>query len=652
MIKKVTLILLLLIGNFTFAQYKSTKLKMAESLLEEGKYYAALQIYEDLSKSDGDNKDAYKKIAELHERLYNYEEAAKWYYELFEIHDGEYPKSEYKFAELMKIKGNYKVALEHFESFRKSYQGHDKMLYNKLCKDHITSCKEAMEALPNAELSIQKIESNINSTYTDLSPFASGGHLYFASIPSDSSITYQGFLDSAPTFQIYKSKYLEDDLFDSTVLFIPEIINKPYYHTSNPTFSQDGKTLLFTRCKKNINGKNICKIYYTQKNDSSWSEPKALGDEINDRNNNFSSTHPVLMEYEKPGRSKEMVKKLIFASDMSGGEGGYDLWECELANDFTCEKPTNLGRKINTPLNELTPFYSANEDKLYFSSNGLGGYGGLDVFYANLQRGRVRKVYGADLPINSSYDDWYYSKMNNNTAFICSNRKGAKVYYKNTRLDDIFLIKKETKKYLALYSVTNDTNQTAIQGTIFKVKFSDDPNGEGKEVKEGDFFQVIPNKSYLITAQKNGYINESTIFSTSYDTKSDTLKWVFELQAIYSINGIEIPNLYFDANSAEIKPESKQALNKLYKMLIDNPTLSIEIGAHTDQDGSAEYNLGLSQQRAQAVVNYLTNKRISVQKLRAKGYGKSQPVSELPEKNRRIVFKVIKDVNLEKTEQK
>ena len=131
----------LLLSNLTFAQYKSTKLKMADGLLEEGKLYAALQIYEDIAKGEGENKSIYRKIAELHEELYNFEEAAKWYYELFEIQDGEYPKSEFKFAFLMKMQGKYKIALEHFSSFSKTYNGHDRLEYSKICKNEIKICK-------------------------------------------------------------------------------------------------------------------------------------------------------------------------------------------------------------------------------------------------------------------------------------------------------------------------------------------------------------------------------------------------------------------------------------------------------------------------------------------------------------------------------
>ena len=647
MMKKLFILsIFLLLSNLTFAQYKSTKLKMADGLLEEGKLYAALQIYEDIAKGEGENKSIYRKIAELHEELYNFEEAAKWYYELFEIQDGEYPKSELKFAFLMKMQGKYKVALEHFYSFSKTYSGHDKFEYSKICKNEIKICKVALESLPNAEISIKKIPENINSNYTDLAPFTHNGKLYYSSIKSDSTLTYTGFLDSAPTFQIYMAEQIEDEKFDSSKLFIPEVLNTPYQHTSNGSFNSKGNQFFFTRCKENINGKTVCKIYCTSKNDSTWEKPVLLGPEINDRNNNFSSTHPVLMTYKKQGRSAAEINKLVFASSMPGGVGGYDLWSCTIGKELKCEKLENLGKKVNSFQDDLTPFYSSNEGHLYFSSNGHGGLGGLDIFKTQIKNGNPKKIKALDQPINSSSDDWYYNQMNAETAFIVSNRFGAKSYHNNTRIDDIFLIKKEKQKYLSLYAQENDSLAKQIHGGIFKIKLANDPKAIAKQVRSGEAFQVIPNKTYEITAQKNDYINESTLFSTSSDTKSDTLTWTFKLQKIDTITGFILKNIYFENNSFALKPESKQALNKMYRTLMDNPSFKVEIGAHTDNVGTDEYNYKLSTQRALEVVKYLIKKGIGSTKLIAKGYGKSQVITGTSDnaKNRRIVFKII-DLN-------
>ena len=379
-----------------------------------------------------------------------------------------------------------------------------------------------------------------------------------------------------------------------------------------------------------------------------WEKAVPLGSEINDKTNDFSSTHPMIMRYLKRGQKRDTITKIIFASTMPGGQGGYDLWMATIDENLNTTPPENLGRKINSPLNELTPFYSEDDKNIYFSSNGHGGFGGLDVFKTPVKNGRPKNITLLDNPINSSWDDWYYTKMNKEIAFIVSNREGAKRYHQGIRLDDIFLVKKETKKYLTLFAFKNNEIKETIKGVAFKVKIANETKSEAKQYETNKPFQIIPNKTYEIIAQKNGYFNKSTLFSTSYDTKSDTLRYEFKLQKIDTVNGIVVDNIYFDFNTHILKPESKQALNKLYKLLIMNPSLRIEIGAHTDAKGSESYNMELSIKRAETVVNYLVEKGIGQNVLTAKGYGKSSPInnnSESP-KNRRIVFKVINENNI------
>jgi outer membrane protein OmpA-like peptidoglycan-associated protein len=628
------------------SQYKNTKLKMADGLLEDGKIYAALEIYEDIVKKDQENRSLIKIIAKLHEQLFNYSEASKWYYELMEVDNGEFPKAEFKFAQLMKMTGQYDIAIKHYISFDKSYKGHDRTGLSKICKTEIKSCKKAMEALPNPDYSISKLSNLINSSYTDVAPFGYNGNLYYSTIPTDTSFTYTEFLDSAPSFQIYVAKQIEDDKFDSAKLFIPEILNTPFKHTANGAFNKKGDKFFFTKCKENVNGKMICKIYCTIKKDSVWQKAIKLNNEVNDANNDYTSTHPTIMSYKKGKRDKKETEILVYASTKPGGLGGYDIWSSVILNDLTCEKSTNLGKNVNSQLNEVTPFFDG-KNKFYFSSNGKGGFGGFDVFEAPVKRGKIKKSKGMDLPINSSWDDWYYNQMNSNFGFLSSNRKSSRIYHNNIRLDDIYFIKKETKKYLILKAINNNNSlNRVIKGVVFKVKFTGDVKSKGKEVKANDHFQIIPNKSYEIIAQKNGFINQKKIFSTSYDTKSDTITWEFLLSKVDSTKEITLDNIYFDSNSSVLKTESKAALNRLFQTLSINPSFVVEIGAHTDNQGSETSNQALSENRAKSVVTYLEDLEIGINRLSSIGYGSKLPVSdndteENRKLNRRITFKII-----------
>ena len=275
-----------------------------------------------------------------------------------------------------------------------------------------------------------------------------------------------------------------------------------------------------------------------------------------------------------------------------------------------------------------------------------GGFGGFDVFQAQVKRGKIKKSKVMDLPINSSWDDWYYNQMSSSAAFLSSNRMSARIYHNNIRLDDIYYIKKETKKYLTLKASLDDSLKRVINGVVFKVKFSYDSKSEGKEVRSNSPFQILPNKTYEILAQKNGFINQRTLFSTSYDTKSDTISWEFTMTKIDSTKEINLDNIYFDSNSSVLKPESKASLNKLYQTLIINPNFIVEIGAHTDNKGNVKSNQQLSEERAKSVVKYLENLEIGNNRLSAIGYGSSSPISdnnseENRKLNRRITFKII-----------
>ena len=643
---KIAIIFFAVFTSFeSVAQYQNTKLKMAEGLLEEGKIYTALKIYEDVVKKDQENTYVINKISELQEQLFNYSEAAKWYYELMAIENGEYPKTEFKFANLMKMQGKYDIAMKHYKSFKKTYTGIDKVLLSKVCKTEIKSCEMALKAIPDKQYSVKKLSSLTNSSFTDLAPFGHNGHLYYSSIPTDTAFTYKEFSDSTPSFQIYVTKQLKNDNFDTSKLFIPNILNFPFKHTANGTFNKNGNKFFFTRCKENLKGKMICKIYCTVKKNNVWQKALKLNSFINDENNDFTSTHPAIMSFKKRNKDKKEMEVLIYASTRPGGYGGYDLWSSIISENLECVKPINLGKNVNSPLNEVTPFYDG-KNKFHFSSNGRGGFGGFDIFEASVRKGKIKKSKGMGLPINSSWDDWYYNKMSDNSAFITSNRSPSRIYHNKIRLDDIYYITKQNKKYLMLNASFKDTIRNVINSVIFKVKIIGDAKAEWKELGANIPFEIIPNKSYEVIAQKNGFINQKKLLSTSYTDKIDTLYSEFLMSKINAKKEIILNNIYFNSNSSVLNPASKSALNRLFQTLSINPSFIVEIGAHTDNLGDVKSNQLLSEERAISVIKYLENLGIRNDRLSAVGYGAKFPIvkndNEKSRKlNRRITFKII-----------
>lgn len=631
-----------------FSQVKNTKSKMAEGLLEQEKYYEALNIYIEIAEKDQKNKYAVEQVAKLYDQLNHAEEAALWYNKLISLGIEENPKVKFRYAQLIKTQGKYEEAILNFKEFNSSYKGHDRNIYIKLCKQEIESCELAMASLPNAEIKVESY-TQVNHAYNDLAPLFYEGNFYLTTIPTDSAISYTDYIDSIPRLQIYKAYKSQNNSdtnsvvgSDSLAYFLPNLIQEEGYHSGNLAFSNDGKRLYFTRCKKNLKGEMICKIYASKKQKGKWLAPVKLDDQVNDPNNEYSSTHPTLGFDDR--RKKDI---LYFSSNRPNGQGMFDIWTVNIDTLFNSEVPKNLGGRVNSPLNDITPYYDFKKEILYFASNGLISFGGYDIFkMVDKGRGRFGDAVHLMAPVNSSYDDFYYTRASSSEAYFVSNRKGSKKYLNQYLSDDIY---KETfvgKKYIKVIAFANDSSKQQLKEAFVLIKNPSNPIEDGITIKSEEVFQVTPEKEYLLLVQKDEFINQSKVFEVSYDSEVDTLIVDFLLNPIALEKEIVLNTIYFESNSVDLKPESKAGLDAFLQVLFDNPDLLIEISAHTDNEGTTDFNLDLSQKRAEVVLNYLLSKGIGENRLKAIGYGSSMPVGDNSTEegrslNRRISFKVL-----------
>jgi outer membrane protein OmpA-like peptidoglycan-associated protein len=614
-------------------------MKMADGLIEQQKYYAAINILEEVVKKDPNNKYAIKSLAELHEELGMMKEAASYYWDLFQIAGNEFPKAQFKYAQLIKYEGRYQESIDEMNKFIKEYRGFDRSDYNRLVKAEIEGSELAMKEGLNAEIRVYPLDS-VNKAYNELAPTVFEDKFIWSTIPTDSSITYLEYEDSLPKIQTYY-RTLSEMGKDTFSLFLPEIINEEGYHVSNLAFSTDGRRIYFTRCSENLKGKMICAIYASKKEKNGWSPAIKLDSKINDINQEYSVTHPTLTTEDRRGNDV-----LIYASNQPGGQGGYDLYSVNIDSNFNVDKTKNLGGRINSGGNEITPYYDNGKELLYFSSNGLASFGGYDIYKSEDKgRGRFNEPKHLMQPVNSSYDDIYYTKGNAPFDYFVSNRQGSKKYQGMQVLDDIYVAEDVGKRYLKVLVYNKDSLDAPLKGALVRIKNPDEPEADGITVNSGDVFQIVPKRNYLLVAQKNNFLNASVDFSISYETKEDTVTWKFMLERI-SKKEIKVDNIYFENNSFEFLPSSKASLEELYRILIDNPDLIIQINAHTDNVGSNDYNQELSQKRAQAVIDFLIKKGIGKNRLVAKGFGQTQPVGdndteEGRQLNRRITFQII-----------
>lgn len=332
-------------------------------------------------------------------------------------------------------------------------------------------------------------------------------------------------------------------------------------------------------------------------------------------------------------------KYLYFSSDRPGGEGGMDLWRIELDENGNVKgEAKNLGRPINSELDEVTPFYHQASSSLFFSSNGHNSIGGLDIFKAafNRRNKAFDKPVNMGLPINSSKDDAYMIWDNlMNRGFFSSDREDCE----NGHCYDI-------------YEVTNEPITIALNGYVFNSETDEIIPNADLTFKDVEFVfepftihtddkgyyrtELDKNQEIFIKAQKPSFFADAASVNTKPITETTLLEQDFYLRPIPK-DEIELDGIEYDFNSAKLRPKSEQILDELYDFLELNNNLIVEINSHTDSRGSDDYNRRLAERRAKSCVDYLVKKGIPVSRLKAIGYGESQP-NYLKDSNKKPVL--------------
>ncbi len=433
---------------------------------------------------------------------------------------------------------------------------------------------------------------------------------------------------------LYISKYNEGIWGKATELGAP--LNT-FDNEGTQTLSPDGNYMFFTACNR-PQGMGGCDIYFSQRDNDTWSEPFNLGSPVNTK---YKETQPSMAS---DGRT------LYFVSARTDGKGGLDIWMSHLRDDATWSAPENLGDSINTPYDEQSPFIHPDNQTLYFSSNGWPGMGRQDIF---LSRRIDEKTWAK--PLNIGYP---INTFKEETGLVVDS-KGEKAYYSSDRDlqngKDIysFDLPQEARPLLTTYMkgfVYNEETRAPLDARFelidLKNKVTISRAKSGK--KTGNFLLCIPaNREYALNVSKKGFLFYSQHFTlTSVNDKTEPFLVDVGLQPLKTGSKSILNNIFFETKSAELKPESIVELDKLLQFLNDNDMLKIEIGGHTDNVGEKTFNQKLSEKRAQSVVNYLVEKGINIQRLTYKGYGETEPQSDNSTEtgraqNRRTEFKII-----------
>lgn len=466
-----------------------------------------------------------------------------------------------------------------------------------------------------------------------------------------------------------------------------------------PVISADESVLIFTSRRNNTTGGKIAEdgsffedIYISYNNNGEWSEPQSIGVNINtpgheatiglsvdgqqlfiykddngDGNIYFSKLEgdtwqvPVKLSDNVNSKSWESHatissdgNTLYFTSDRKGGFGGRDIYFSRKLPNGEWGLPINMGPKINTPYDEEGPFIHPDNRTLFFSSKGHNSMGGFDVFISiKDENGNWSQAMNMGFPLNSSDDDVFY----------VLSADGKRAYYSSFKEDGYG----EKDLYVASFIEFKEKPLALVKGTVKDaygnvpkdviITVTDNESGDiiGTYIpnsKTGNYLFILPpGANYNISYEAEGYLFKSENIDIPEDANYFQINKAIELEAIQIGSKIVLNNIFFDFDKATLRDISKVELEKLTKLMEINPKMSVEISGHTDAKGNEDYNLKLSQDRAQAVVNYLINKGIDKNRMVAKGYGKSKPVaqnynpdgSENPEGmqlNRRVELKV------------
>ena len=602
----------------------------AEQAMKKGDKFYALGEYHDAAEQ---YKKAYAqtkskertlrgkramKMAECYRRI-NYTQKAIAAYNNAIRYKQEDSLTHFYLAQQLMKNGSYKEAEKQYQWFIDSirnYEYKDLDALEQLARAGLRSARQAPEWKKEGSDYTVKRENFFNSRRADYSPMLAGeenNQLFFTSTRNQAKGDELSGITGTKNGDIFFSQKDDKGKWQR-----PEVIDSELntdFDEGVCSFTPDGRVMYLTQCKTDPDYPRYATIMTSNRSDASWSKAQEV-----------KLTRDTLSAFAHPAVSPD-GQWLYFTSNMPGGLGGYDIWRVAL-NTKGLGGVENLGAPINTPGDEMFPTFRPNGD-LYFSSNGHEGLGGLDIYIAKavdswqLAEGQEltansRQLEHPGYPLNSQGDDF-------GMTFEGMLNKG---YFSSNRGDG--------KGWDHIYSFFNPEIVQTVKGWVYEQDGYELPQGQvymvgndGTNLKlsvkgDGSFEQQIkPGVDYVFLGTCKGFLNHQEQLRVEPVTESQEYVLQFPLANI-SVP-VLIENIFYDFDKATLRPESAEALDRLVALLNENPNVTIELSAHTDYRGSAEYNKRLSQRRAESVVNYLKDHGIAPDRMTPVGYGKERP---------------------------
>lgn len=600
----------------------SMKLQTAEERLASGDYYNALDWYEQVYKEKRDPEIAYK-IALLHLTLRDYARAETQLTRLLTTNlRGVRPPAEatYYYGQVLKMNGKTREATEAFTKY--IAEGRDQNLVT-LAQNELDGINKMTSFNANKGIAVVNVGILVNSTFTESSPvMAADGSLYFISFQKKAPIVLDG-KDNDYFSKVYTSVKGKDGKWGKPSA-LSDAVNRPNSHSGHVALSPDGNTMVFTRSVLVSNEVSETKWYSSSLNGGSWTPAR----EIKLPTGEFQIKYPAF--------GKMFDRDVLFmSSNMPGTKGGYDLFYANFDGE-TLGDLINMGPAFNSPGDEISPFYT--KTRFYYSSNGLPGMGGFDIFSAEWTGAEFTAPVNMGRNFNTSVDDMFYTlNPDGSTGFLVSNRPGTRSLKSKTCCDDIFFFSLQPILVDLIVTVF-ETPKKVLPGSLVKINEFIEESSFEKERKTNDNgntyqFDLEADKAYQFVVTKEGYYPDSFEVNTVGVLESSSMKREVVLRPmppeptteIITMNEpIRLNNIYYEYDDAAILKDAEQDLSTLLGLLQEYPTMVIELSSHTDARGNDDYNKRLSQRRANSAKNWITAKGIDPSRIKAIGFGETK----------------------------
>ena len=610
---------------------QNSRTRKADKFFKRLEFVNAAKEYEKIIQDGGGNTYIFEQLAESYYNIFKTEKAEKYYAKA--LRESKSSEMIFKYAQMLKANGKYEKSNQEMLKFARLRPNDGR----------------AIEFIENPNYLSQILERDnrfslkmlpFNSKFSDFGGTLLDNKLYITSARNTSRKNY-GW-NQEPFLDIYELEIDNKGNYKEPVLLKGKANTK--YHEGLVSFSPDGNTMYFSResffedtfKKDSLPGVKfgLLHIFRATKFNGHWVDVESL----NINRNNFSIKNPSV---------SPDGQFIYFASDTPAGYGQFDIYKSKIKEDGTLGVPINLGEKINTPGQEMFPYVSS-DYTLYFSSNGHLGLGALDVFYTRINNGSFTQVRNLGIPVNSVADDFAF-RMEESTAlgYVSSNRKGG------VGSDDIYAIERVQPlcdvNLVAI--VKNNENSNLITGASLSIY-----NQEGQKIstrytnKNGVARFTLPcNRSMVLEIISLDYNSKKL----SLHLKEDEIKTTIKLEPIDTLiteDLVELEPIYFEFDKSNITARAAFELDKLVQIMSKYPKMIIKVNSHTDNRGSENYNLVLSDRRAKTTVQYVISKGIDALRISGKGVGENEPAfdcgasctEEQHQLNRRSVFRIVK----------